>query len=70
MSEPIDTRKIFKRLVHCFGCDEAFYFTLWAIAENRNLACPHCGTHIDLADDAYQPLVASVKDTITAIGRY
>jgi rRNA maturation endonuclease Nob1 len=68
MSEPVDTRKIIKWPVHCVGCDQAFYFTLWAIAEN-NLLCPHCGTSIDLADDAYRPLVARVKETIAAIWR-
>jgi len=70
MSEPVDTSKIFKQPVHCFRCDDAFYFTLWAIAENQKLACPQCGTDINLADDAYQPLVVRVKEVVRELSNF
>jgi hypothetical protein len=70
MSEPVDTCKVFKELVHCFRCDEPFYFTLWAIAEKQSLACPQCGTDIDIADRAYQSLVGSVKARIAEISSF
>jgi hypothetical protein len=67
MSGPVDTSRIFKQPVHCVTCDEAFYFTLSSIAENQRLACPLCSADINLGDDAYRPLVATVKETIVAI---
>jgi uncharacterized paraquat-inducible protein A len=63
----VDTSSVFKRALHCSRCDEAFYFTLRAIAENQKLACQHCGTDMDLTDEAYWPLVADVRATIRAI---
>ena len=70
MSEPVDTSKVFKELVHCFECDQPFYFTLWAIAENQNLACPQCGTEINAADHVYQSLLASVKERVAEISSF
>jgi hypothetical protein len=70
MSEAVDTSKVFKELVHCFGCDEPFYFTLRAIAENQSLACPQCGTEINVVDRAYQSLVVSVKERIAHINSF
>jgi hypothetical protein len=63
----VDTSSIFKRPLHCLRCDEAFYFTLRSIAESQKLACPHCGTGMDLNDEANRPLVADVKAIIAAI---
>jgi hypothetical protein len=33
----VDTGAVFKHPVHCFGCGQAFYFTLRKIAEAKNL---------------------------------
>jgi hypothetical protein len=70
MSEPVDTSKVFKELVHCFECDQPFYFTLWAIAENQNLACPQCGIEINVADHVYQSLLASVQERVAEISSF
>jgi hypothetical protein len=70
MSEPVDTSKVFKELVHCFECDQPFYFTLWAIAENQNLACPQCGMEINVADHVYQSLLASVQERVAEISSF
>jgi hypothetical protein len=63
----VDTSSVLKRPVHCFGCDEAFYFTLRAIEQSKKLICPHCGTDIDLANEAYRPLLVDVRKTVEAI---
>jgi hypothetical protein len=60
----VDTSELFKQPVHCFRCNEAFYFTLRAIGEEKKSKCPVCGTGINLSDDGYRSLVASVRDTI------
>jgi hypothetical protein len=67
MAKQVHTSEVFKQPVHCFRCDEAFYFTLRAIAEDEKLKCPVCGTGINLSDDGYKPLVASVRYTIKSI---
>jgi hypothetical protein len=67
MARQWDTSDVFKHPVHCFRCDEAFYFTLRAIAEDEKLNCPVCGTGINLSDDGYQSLVASVRDTLSSL---
>src|SRR5215472_18508493 len=67
MACDIDTGAVFKHPVHCFGCDQAFYFTLRKIAEAKKLACPLCGSDINLADEAYGFVVTSVKETIALI---
>ena len=51
----VDTGAVFKHPVHCcFGCHEVFYFTLREIAGAEKLACPQCGSDINLADRAYE----------------
>jgi hypothetical protein len=67
MARQVDTSEVFKQLVHCFRCDEASYFTLREIAEDEKLKCYVCGTDINLSDDGYKPLVASVRYTIKSI---
>jgi hypothetical protein len=67
MACDIDTGAVFKHPVHCFGCDQAFYFTLRKIAEAKKLACPLCGSDINLTDEAYGVVVTSVKETIALI---
>ena len=69
MARQVDTSEVFKQPVHCFRCDEAFYFTLRAIAEDEKLKCPVCGTGINLSDDGYKSLVASVRETISSISQ-
>jgi hydrogenase maturation factor HypF (carbamoyltransferase family) len=63
----VDTGAVFKHPVHCFHCDEDFYFTLRRIAYVEQLACPQCGCDINLADGSYENLVSSVKETIARI---
>jgi hypothetical protein len=70
MACDVDTGAVFKRPVHCFGCGQAFYFTLRKIAEAKKLACPLCGSDIDLTDDAYGFVVTSVKETIALIDQF
>jgi hypothetical protein len=67
MACDVDTGAVFKRPVHCFSCDQAFYFTLRKIAEAEKLACPLCGSDINLTDEAYGFVVTSVKETIALI---
>jgi C4-type Zn-finger protein len=67
MAKLVDTSEVFKQLVHCPRCDEAFYFTLRGIAEDEKLNCPVCATGINLSDDDYKSLVASVRDTIRSL---
>jgi hypothetical protein len=67
MACDVDTGAVFKHPVHCFGCDQAFYFTLRKIAEAKKLACPLCGSDINLTDEAYGFVVTSVKETIGLI---
>ena len=69
MARHVDTSDVFKHPVHCFGCNEAFYFTLRAIAEDEQLKCPVCATGINLSDDGYKSLVASVRETIRSISQ-
>ena len=67
MACDVDTGAVFKHPVHCFSCDQAFYFTLRKIAEAKKLACPLCGSDINLTDEAYGFVVTSVKETIALI---
>ena len=67
MACDVDTGAVFKHPVHCFSCDQAFYFTLRKIAEAKKLACPLCGSDINLTDQAYGSVVTSVKETIALI---
>jgi hypothetical protein len=63
----VDTGAVFKHPVHCFGCDEVFYFTLRDIVGAKKLPCPQCESDINLADPAYKPLIIWAKDTIAVI---
>jgi hypothetical protein len=67
MACDVDTGAVFKHPVHCFGCDQAFYFTLRKIAAAKKLTCPLCGSDINLTDEAYGFVVTSVKETIALI---
>jgi hypothetical protein len=67
MACDVDTAAVFKHPVHCFGCDQAFYFTLRKIAEAEKLACPLCGSDINLTDEAYGSVVTAIKETIALI---
>jgi hypothetical protein len=67
MACDVDTGAVFKYPVHCFGCDQAFYFTLRKIAAAKKLTCPLCGSDINLTDEAYGFVVTSVKETIALI---
>jgi hypothetical protein len=67
MRSSVDAGRIFKQPVLCFKCEDSFYFTLRAIADDRKLVCPHCGGDINLANDVYRPLVATVIATLKAI---
>src|SRR5262249_20717807 len=67
MACDVDTGAVFKHPVHCFSCDQAFYFTLRKIAEAKKLACPLCGSDINLTDQAYGFVVTSVQETIALI---
>jgi len=67
MACDVDTGAVFKHPVHCFGCGQAFYFTLRKIAAAKKLTCPLCGSDINLTDEAYGFVVASVKETIALI---
>ena len=69
MAKLVDTSEVFKQPVHCFRCDEAFYFTLRQIAEDETLTCPVCATDINLFDDGYKSLVTNVRDTIRSISQ-
>jgi DNA-directed RNA polymerase subunit RPC12/RpoP len=63
----VDTGAVFKHPVDCFDCHEAFYFTLRKIAEAEKLACPLCGSDINLADRAYASLITWAKATTASI---
>jgi hypothetical protein len=67
MACDVDTGAVFKHPVHCFGCDQASYFTLRKIAAAKKLICPLCGSDINLTDEAYGSVVTSVKETIALI---
>ena len=67
MARQVDTSEVFKEPVHCFRCDEAFYFTLRAIAEDEKLKCPVCGTCI--TGEGHESLVTSVRDMIRSISQ-
>jgi len=67
MACDVDTGAVFKHPVHCFGCDQASYFTLRKIAAAKKLICPLCGSDINLTDEAYGFVVTSVRETIALI---
>ena len=65
----VDTGAVFRHPVHCFGCHEVFYFTLREMAGSEKLACPQCGSAINLADRAYESLTTWAKETTASIDR-
>jgi hypothetical protein len=67
MAYDVDTGAVFKHPVDCFGCGQTLYFTLRKIAEAKKLACPLCGSDINLTDEAYGFVVTSVRETIALI---
>ena len=69
MARQVDTSDVFKHPVHCLPCGEAFYFTLRAIEEDEKLKCPVCGTAINLSDDGYKSVVASVSEMIRSFSQ-
>ena len=66
----VDTGAVFKHPVHCSGCDQAFYFTLRKIAEAKELACPLCGSDINLTDEVYGFIVTKIRDTVALIDKF
>jgi hypothetical protein len=70
MACDVDTGAVFKHPVHCSGCDQAFYFTLRKIAEAKKLACPLCGSDINLTDEAYGFIVTKIRDTVALIDKF
>jgi hypothetical protein len=50
-----------------FGCDQAFYFYVTKNSRGQKLVCPLCGSDINLADEPYEFVVTSVKETIALI---
>jgi hypothetical protein len=63
----VDTGEVFKHPVLCLNCDQEFYFTLRRIAQGKNLACPSCGSDINLADEPHRVVVSEVTATIARI---
>ena len=63
----VDTGAVFKHPIQCSGCDQAFYFSLRRIAEVGKLACPLCGSDINLTDETYRFAVTTAKETIARI---
>jgi transposase-like protein len=63
----VDTGAVFKHPVHCFRCDEDFYFPLRKIVAGQKLRCPQCGSDINLGDGAYASLITWAKETIAVI---
>ena len=63
----LDAGAVFKRSVSCPACNEDYYFTLRAIADNPELRCYGCGGSIRLRDSIYEPLVSDVRNSLKAI---
>jgi hypothetical protein len=63
----LDTGRVLKRSVPCTHCNEAYLFTLRAIADNPELTCYGCGGSICLRDRVYEPLVSDVRNSLAAI---
>jgi hypothetical protein len=66
----VDTGTVFKHPVHCFGCNQAFYFTLRKIAAAKKLTCPLCSSDINLTDESYGFVVTKVKETVALIDQF
>jgi hypothetical protein len=63
----LDAGAVLKRSVLCLHCNEDFYFTLRAIADNPELKCHGCGGSISLRDSVYETLVREVRNTLETI---
>jgi hypothetical protein len=63
----LDAGRVLKRSVLCTHCNEAYLFTLRAIADNPELLCYGCGGSIRLRDSVYEPLVSDVRNSLEAI---
>ena len=63
----LDAGTVLKRSVLCPHCNEDYYFTLRAIADNPELKCHGCGGRIPLSDSVYEPLMSEVRNTLEAI---
>ena len=63
----LDAASVLKRSVLCSHCNEHYYFTLRAIAENPELRCHGCGCSICLRDSVYEPLLSNVRIILEAI---
>jgi hypothetical protein len=63
----LDAASVLKRSVLCRHCNEDYYFTLRAIAENPELRCHGCGGSICLRDSVYEPLLSNVRTILEAI---
>jgi hypothetical protein len=67
MSQSVDTGKVFKRKVCCSYCNQDYFFTLRAIADNTELNCFGCGKIINMCDDDHRHLVAQVRETLDSL---
>jgi hypothetical protein len=63
----LDAGTVLKRSVLCPHCNEDYYFTLRAIADNLELRCHGCGGSIGLRDSVYEVLLREVRNTLEAI---
>jgi hypothetical protein len=63
----LDAGRVLKRSVLCTHCNEAYLFTLRAIADNPELRCYGCGGSIRLRDSIYEQLVSDVRNSLAAI---
>jgi hypothetical protein len=63
----VDAGRVLKRSVLCNHCNEAYLFTLRAIADNPELTCYGCGGSIHLRDSVYEPLLSDVRNSLAAI---
>jgi hypothetical protein len=59
----LDAGTVLKRSVLCTHCNEDYYFTLRAIANNPELKCHR----IPLSDSIYEPLLSDVRNILEAI---
>jgi transcription elongation factor Elf1 len=64
MRESLSTAHILKRSVLCGACNEAYLFTLDAIAHRSSLQCPACGNAIDLRAPTFRALLVEVTEVV------
>jgi len=63
----LDAGAVLKRSVFCPHCNDGYYFTLRAIADNPELRCPGCGGPICPRDSVNQLLLGDVRNILEAI---